>query len=92
MSTAVEAGREQAARGAEGVPGQSRPAGAPDLDLEILQEFVLEANEQLTDADSRLLELEKSPHQNEALNALARPVTLGAGELPPLLEAAQPAH
>ncbi len=30
--------------------------------------------------------------RNEALNALARPVTLGAGELPPLLEAAQPAH
>jgi two-component system chemotaxis sensor kinase CheA len=37
-----------------------------------LQEFVLEANEQLTDADSRLLELEKNPHQNEALNALFR--------------------
>nr|WP_295381711.1 hypothetical protein [Pseudoxanthomonas sp.] len=30
--------------------------------------------------------------RNEALNALVRPVTLGAGELPPLLEAAQPAH
>jgi len=72
LSTAVEAGREQATRGAEGARGQSRPAGAPDLDQEILQEFVLEANEQLTDADSRLLELEKSPHQNEALNALFR--------------------
>ena len=29
--------------------------------------------------------------RNEALNALTRPVTLGAGELPPLLEAAEPA-
>ncbi len=29
---------------------------------------------------------------NEALNALARPVTLGADELPPLLEAAQTDH
>ncbi len=30
--------------------------------------------------------------RNEALNALATPVTLGAAELPPLLKAAQPDH
>jgi two-component system, chemotaxis family, sensor kinase CheA len=72
LSTSVEADRAHAALGAEAARRASRPAGAPDLDQEILQEFVLEANEQLTDADSRLLELEKSPHQNDALNALFR--------------------
>jgi two-component system chemotaxis sensor kinase CheA len=47
-------------------------AAAPDLDEDILREFVLEGNEQLTDADGRLLELEKNPQQHEALNALFR--------------------
>jgi two-component system, chemotaxis family, sensor kinase CheA len=45
---------------------------APELDDDILQEFVLEGNEQLADADNRLLDLEKNPADEEALNAVFR--------------------
>jgi two-component system chemotaxis sensor kinase CheA len=52
-------------------PGQ--PAGAaPDLDEDIIREFVLEGNEQLADADTRLLDLEKNTRDVEALNAVFR--------------------
>jgi two-component system chemotaxis sensor kinase CheA len=45
---------------------------APELDDDILREFVLEGNEQLADADNRLLDLEKNPADDEALNAVFR--------------------
>lgn len=47
-------------------------AGAPDLDEDIIREFVLEGNEQLADADNRLLDLEKNANDDEALNAVFR--------------------
>ena len=46
--------------------------GAPDLDEDIIREFVQEGNEQLADADNRLLDLEKNPSDDEALNAVFR--------------------
>lgn len=46
--------------------------GAPDLDEDIIREFVQEGNEQLADADNRLLDLEKNPGDDEALNAIFR--------------------
>ena len=72
MSTSVETGAEGAARDSEHARGGGRAGAAPDLDLEILREFVLEGNEQLSDADGRLLQLEKDPRHDEALNALFR--------------------
>ena len=62
----------QAAHKSELARGSARAGAAPDLDQEILREFVLEGNEQLTEADGRLLELERNPHHDEALNALFR--------------------
>lgn len=73
MSTGGEAGAEsEAAREGQQRAGGGARSGAPDLDLDILQEFVLEGNEQLAEADARLLELEKDPRKDEALNALFR--------------------
>lgn len=46
--------------------------GAPDLDEDIIREFVQEGNEQLADADNRLLDLEKNPDDDEAINAVFR--------------------
>lgn len=46
--------------------------GGPDLDEDIIREFVLEGNEQLADAGTRLLALEQDPSDEEALNAVFR--------------------
>jgi two-component system chemotaxis sensor kinase CheA len=53
-------------------PSLAAVPGAPDLDEDIIREFVLEGNEQLADADTRLLDLEKNPGNEEALNAVFR--------------------
>jgi two-component system chemotaxis sensor kinase CheA len=44
----------------------------PDLDEDIIREFVLEGTEQLADADHRLLHLNEHPGDAEALNAVFR--------------------
>lgn len=48
------------------------PPLAPDMDREILSEFVIEGKEQLAHADLRLLELEQNPNNEEAINAVFR--------------------
>jgi two-component system chemotaxis sensor kinase CheA len=68
--------RAKAAAERDGVSGsggrESARGGAPDLDEDIIREFVQEGNEQLADADTRLLDLEKNPGDDEALNAVFR--------------------
>jgi two-component system chemotaxis sensor kinase CheA len=65
---ALAAAPQREAQGAE----HSRPRAAPDLDEDIIREFVLEGNEQLVEADTRLLDLEKNTKDDEALNAVFR--------------------
>jgi two-component system, chemotaxis family, sensor kinase CheA len=57
--------------GDSGGRGNAR-GGGPDLDEDIIREFVQEGNEQLADADTRLLDLEKNPGDDEALNSVFR--------------------
>jgi two-component system chemotaxis sensor kinase CheA len=58
--------------GATSSAAGSSKAAFPELDDDIIQEFVQEGSEQLADADTRLLDLEKNPRDEEALNAVFR--------------------
>jgi two-component system chemotaxis sensor kinase CheA len=71
-STAARAASSDDARAAAREPSFGNVPGAPDLDEDIIREFVQEGNEQLADADNRLLDLEKNPGDDEALNAIFR--------------------
>jgi two-component system chemotaxis sensor kinase CheA len=67
----LRAGAGEAKPGAAPAAAGALPGG-PDLDLEIIREFVQEGNEQLAEADTRLLALERNPAQKDAINAVFR--------------------
>jgi two-component system, chemotaxis family, sensor kinase CheA len=71
-STAARTASPDDARAAAPEPSLGNVPGAPDLDEDIIREFVQEGTEQLADADNRLLDLEKNPSDDEALNAVFR--------------------
>lgn len=71
-SPAAGSGSSQVSEAAGTPAAPSGLPGGPDLDEDILREFVLEGNEQLADAGTRLLALEQDPSDEEALNAVFR--------------------